>query len=85
MADSSDKNNKNNLGANQKINHRAAVGKFQVVAVDTFDDTEWVEGDFDNLAEAKKIADELGGPLVKTYVYNDRGDRVYDAGMYKLD
>lgn len=59
---------------------KAEKGKFRVICVDTFDYTDWIDSDFDNREDAIKRANELGGNMLKTHVYDDNGIHLYDAG-----
>jgi hypothetical protein len=61
---------------------KAPQDKFRVVGVDTFDNTDWVEGDYDTYGEAKKIAAEKGGAMLKTHVYDDEGRHLFDGGTF---
>jgi hypothetical protein len=61
---------------------KAPSGKFRTVGVDTFDRTDWVDGDFDTLEEAKERARILGGTMLKTHVYDDAGRHLYEAGRF---
>lgn len=61
---------------------KAPLGKYRVVGVDTFDGTDWIEGDFDFLNEAIRLAKSKGGEMLKTHVYNDQGKHMFDAGTF---
>lgn len=61
---------------------RAPKGKFRVVGVDTFDNTDWLQGDFDTFGEAKEVANKKGGTMTKMYVYNEKEDILHDAGTF---
>jgi hypothetical protein len=61
---------------------KAPSGKYRVVGVDTFDRTDWVEGDFDTEADAVKHAQSRGGTMLKMHVYDDRGRHVSQAGTF---
>jgi hypothetical protein len=61
---------------------RAPTGKFRVVGVDTFDGTDWVDGDYDTLERALERARSLGGTLQKAHVYTDAGRHVGEAGSF---
>lgn len=71
-----------NRGAGELFKLKAPKGKYRVVCVDTFDGGDWVSGDFDTLAEAKKHADSKGGTMQKAYVYDDTGRYMHDAGSF---
>jgi len=61
---------------------QAPVGKFRVVGVDTFDrdGSDWVQGDFDTLVEALKVAADNAGTMTKMHVYDDQGRHIDDFG-----
>jgi hypothetical protein len=61
---------------------RAPPGKYRVVGVDTFDRTDWVDGDFDTKDAALGRARQLGGTMLRTHVYDDAGRHVGDAGTF---
>lgn len=61
---------------------KAPPGMFRVVGVDTFDRTDWIEGDFDTLREALARAQFVGGEMLKTHVYDDQGRHVGGAGRF---
>lgn len=61
---------------------KAPKNKFRVIGVDTFSNEDWEEGVFDKVDEAKQVAKEKGGIMTKTYVYDDKGNCLYDAGTY---
>ena len=60
----------------------APYGMYRVVGVDTFDGTDWVEGDYDTFKEAMEAAKKKGATMLKTYVYDSQGTRMFDAGEY---
>lgn len=64
------------------ISCEAPKGKFRVIGVNTLDDTDWLEGDFDTLNDAKLRADVKGGQTRKIYVYDEHGKSVYDSGTF---
>jgi len=61
---------------------RAPKGKFRIIGVDTYDGTDWVYDDLDDLESAKDFADKKGGEMLKTHVYDDNGDNKYSAGIF---
>ena len=61
---------------------KAPIGKFRVICVDTFDSTDWIDGDYDTYSEAVEIAKYKGGNMLKTHVYDDQGKHVFEAGAY---
>lgn len=73
-----------NRGIDDQFSRRAPEGKFRVIGVDTFDGTDWVEGDFDTLAQAISRANEKASDtqMLKMYVYDDRGAYRYDDGTF---
>jgi hypothetical protein len=73
-----------NRGIDEDFSRQAPKGKFRVVGVDTFDGDDWVEGDFDTLAQAQKHANERtkGEQVLKMHVYDDTGTHRHDAGTF---
>lgn len=61
---------------------KAPPSKYRVVAVDTFDGTDWLHGDYDSLSEATDEAEKKGGIMLKTHVYDDKGRHVFEAGTF---
>lgn len=61
---------------------KAPKGKFRVVGVDTFDGTDWVEGDFKTKKEAFERANQKGGEMLKTHVYDDKVNHLHEAGRF---
>lgn len=61
---------------------KAPFGKFRVIGVDTFDYTDWIYGDYDTIEEAKQKAEDEGGIMLKTHVYDDAGKHVFEAGSF---
>jgi hypothetical protein len=63
---------------------QAPEGKFRVVGVDTFDGTDWIDGDFDTKEEAISSAAERGknAQMMKLHVYDDRGNHLYEDGKF---
>jgi hypothetical protein len=57
-------------------------GKCRVIGVDTFDHTDWVEGEFDTKDEAVNHANSRGGTMLKMHVYDDQGNHVAEAGTF---
>ena len=60
----------------------APKGQFRVVGVDTFSNEDWVCGDYDTEQEAIAVANEKGGTMLKTHVYDDKGKHLHDAGTF---
>ena len=73
-----------NRGLDEEFSRKAPKGKFRVVAVDTFDGTDWVAGVFDTLEAAMTRADALtkNQDMLKTHVYDDAGNHCYGAGTF---
>lgn len=61
---------------------KAPEGKFRVIGVDTFDGTDWIYGDYDTKEAAIKLANEKGGTMLKTHVYDDQGKHIHGAGTF---
>jgi hypothetical protein len=61
---------------------KAPPGKFRVIGVDTFDGTDWIYGDYKTRDEAIKLANEIGGTMLKTHVYDDQGKHIHSAGTF---
>lgn len=61
---------------------KAPPGKFRVVGVDTFDGTDWIEGDYNSLEECTRVAKRLGGNMLKVHVYDDQRKHVFEAGTF---
>jgi len=61
---------------------RAPKGNFRVVCVDTFDGTDWVQGDFNTKEEALKLAKIKGGTMLKAHVYDDKGNHINGFGSF---
>ncbi len=64
----------------EKHNHTAPKNKFRLILVDLFDGTDWVEGDFNSLGEAKAEATKQLGDneLIAVYIYDENGKCLYD-------
>lgn len=71
-----------NAGIDETFSRNAPKGKFRVVGVDTFDGSDWVQGDFDTLNEACQCAREKGGEMTMMHVYNDKGEHMDEAGTF---
>ncbi len=61
---------------------KSVRGKFRVVGVDTFDHSDWIKGDYDTKEEAIRIAEKDGEKMLKTYVYDDKGNCIEDFGEF---
>lgn len=61
---------------------KAPNGMYRVIGVDTFDDDDWIEGDFSTSKEAIDRANEKGGEMLKCHVYDDTGKHIAEAGTY---
>jgi hypothetical protein len=66
----------------ERIDRIAPKGKFRVLAVDTFDGTEWIHRDCDTKDEAIKEANQRGSTMIKAHVYDDEGNHLHDAGTF---
>lgn len=55
---------------------------FRVIGVDTFDGTDWIEGDFKTKGEALERAHQIGGEMLVCHVYDDEGAHVGEAGRF---
>lgn len=55
---------------------------YRVIGVDTFSNEDWVNGDYDNLKEAKQVCDEKGATMLIYYVYDKNGKYIYHNGTY---
>jgi len=71
-----------NRGIDESFTRAAPKGKFRVIGVDTFDGGDWVQGDFDTLEEALKVARSKGGEMTKMHVYDDKGKHQGQAGTF---
>lgn len=61
---------------------KAPEGKYRVVGVDTFDNTDWVEMDTAYKHEAIEAAEKRGGTMLKMHVYDDQGRHVAEGGTF---
>ena len=73
-----------NRGIDEEFSRNAPKGKFRVIGVDTFDGSDWVEGDFDTLEEAqkhiyKKTKDEQ---MLVMHIYDDSGQYCGGGGNF---
>ena len=64
------------------VDRIAPRDKFRVIAVDTFDGTEWIHRDCDSEEEAFMAAKEKGGTMIKTHVYDDCGKHLKEDGKF---
>lgn len=71
----------NNLFKDQ-FTRRAPLGKFRIIGFDTFVMSDWFEGDFNTLEEAKAAADKKGRKMIIMYVYDETGKRLHSAGTF---
>lgn len=65
-----------------KLVLKAPEGKFRVVGVDTFDGSDWVEGDYDTREKALEVVRRKGGTMLKMHAYDDRGKHIGEAGSF---
>jgi hypothetical protein len=63
---------------------QAPPGKFRVMGYDTFDHTDWVDGDFDTKEQAIAHAAKRGedAVMMKLHVFDDKGNHVYEDGKF---
>lgn len=59
---------------------KASKNKYKVVKVDTFSNEDWTDGEYDTIEEAFKHC--KGGNMLKSYVYNDKGECLKSDGTY---
>lgn len=71
-----------NRGIDELFSRNAPKGLFRVVGVDTFDGSDWIQGDFQTLEEAKEVADKESGTMKMMHVYNDDGHHLHNAGTF---
>lgn len=75
-----------NEGGNRSIDvlfsRLAPKGKFRVIGVDTFDGTDWNEGDFDCAESAFEHASAKSGEMLRMYVYDDTGKHIAQSGQF---
>jgi len=71
-----------NRGIDAEFSRAAPKGKFRVVGVDTFDGTDWVQGDFDTVEKATEHARKHSGNMCMMHVYDDRGNHRSQAGTF---
>lgn len=63
------------------MNERCApIGKYRVIGVDSFDGSDWHEGDFDTAADAVQRAKEKDAAMRNMYVYDDTGRCIGSTG-----
>ncbi len=65
-----------------RAEQKAPKGKYRVIGVDTFDHSDWVEGDFDTVDEARDAAEKRGGPMLKMHCYDDCGRHIGEGGEF---
>lgn len=63
---------------------KAPDGEFRVIGVDTFDNDDWHEGDFDSLQLAlDHVAERTEGQeMLKMHIYDDQGNHVGEGGSF---
>lgn len=66
----------------ERTPRKAPPGKFRVIGVDTFDGTDWLEGDFDSLQLAKDHVDKgtKGNDMLKMHMYDENAVHQYEGG-----
>lgn len=60
----------------------ATKKNYRVIATDTFDNTSWIVGEYDDLDYSKRVATAKGGTMLVTDVYDREGTRVFQAGCF---
>lgn len=62
----------------------APKGKFRSIGVDTFDDTDWIIGDFDTkeaaFEDAQRRCDQT--QMLKVHVYDENGKHLKQFGKF---
>jgi len=71
-----------NSGIDEEFSKHAPKGMFRVIIVDTFDGSDYVEGDYDTLLFAAGVATKNGGEMTMVHVYNDNGQHMMEAGSF---
>lgn len=73
-----------NQGIDELFSRKAPAGKFRVICVDTFDGTDWREGDYDTLQAAMDCVAEKtqGKQMLMCHIYNDKGAHVGRGGTF---
>ena len=71
-----------NRGIDERFSRQAPAGKFRVIGVDTFDGSDWLDGDHDTLVAAQEVANEKGGEMTVMHIYDDQGNNVGGAGTF---
>jgi hypothetical protein len=61
---------------------KAPKNRYRVVGVDTFSDEAGIIGDYYSQSDAIAMANERGGTMYRTYVYDDQGQYIHSAGTY---
>ncbi|MCE5226963.1 MAG: hypothetical protein LLG05_14050 [Porphyromonadaceae bacterium] len=67
---------------NLEVCNVAPVGKYRVIGTDTYN-KKWIQGDFDLLLYAEKVADKVEDDGNIMSVYNDKGDCIEEIGPGK--
>ena len=72
------------MNSSEMPTRTAPAGKFRVIAVDTFDKTDWVSGDFDDLGSAQTHIrrETRGKQMLRMHIYDDQGRHVGDGGAF---
>jgi len=65
-----------------RLELKAPKSKFRVIGVDTFDGTDWIDGNYPDKDEAIDAAKRSGGTMLKTHVYDDKGNHIFEAGTF---
>ena len=66
---------------------QAPKGQYRVIGLDPIDTLTWPNGplwkDCETLEEAIELADRSGESYFWTYVFDDNGELLYEAGSYR--
>lgn len=71
-----------NRGIDERFSRNAPKGMFRVIGVDTFDGSDWVQGDFPTKLAALAEARAKGGQMTKMHVYDDGGHHIDQFGTF---
>ncbi len=71
-----------NRGFGERFGSVPEKGNYRVIGVDTFDGTDWLQGDFETEEEARRVAQEKSGEMTKMHIYNKDGYHVRNFGTF---
>lgn len=71
-----------NRGIDEQFSRKAPRGMYRVIGVDTFDGGDWLDGDYDTLDAAIKVAQAKGGTMTVMYIYDDEGRTLGSKGTF---